>query len=223
MLKKPVIIILIAIGLIVLAFWSPWSNLNFSLLNIFGISSVEKFATLKVKSLAGEIEVLIDGEYQDSVKSESDFLELTQINPGEHLIVLQRKGMDYQVTRKINFEHGVDVVIAYEIGPTQEFSEGHILYTRKSFASEANTLIEIFSTPEHIKVFLDGVLIGETPLKDLDLDISGKHKLRFEKTGYDSMEIEVLPETQEERNKLKNLLINLEVSLFTRPVRVVTQ
>jgi len=223
MLKKPVIIILIAIGLIVLAFWSPWSTFNFSFLNIFGISSVEKYATLKVKSLAGEIEVLIDGEYQDSVSFESDFLELTQIIPGEHLIELQRKGMDYRVTRKINFEPGVDVVIAYEIGPTQEFSEGQILYTRKSFASEANTLIEIFATSEHIKVFLDGVLIGETPIKELTLDISVKHKLRFEKAGYDTMEIEVLPETQEERNKLKNLLLNLEVSLFTRPVKVVTQ
>lgn len=208
-----------------LAVWSPWQNWNLSFTNLLGIESKEEYSALKVKSLAGEIDVFLDGEYKDSASSESDFLEIFPVSPGEHTVLLTRRDADdyAQIVRKINFEPAVDVIVGFEIGPTEDFSEGHILYATKSYTSEGNPVAEIFSLPEMVKVSLDDKYIGETPLKEIPLDIGSKHKLKFEKEGYDSLEIEILPDTQEARDKLKNMVLNLEITLFARPIKIVTQ
>lgn len=223
-MKKLLTIIFIVFGLIFLAAWSPWQNWNLSWINLLGIESKDEFAGLNVNSLAGDLDVSVDGEFQGTANSESGFLEIAPVEPGEHLIAISRKGSDQQYTeivRKINFEAGVDVIIGYELGPTEEFSEGHILTTRKSYVGESGTFLEVFSSPAGISVTLDGQFQGETPLKSIPLDLSGKHTLKFEKEGYDSLEIEILPDTQEERDKLNNLIINLEINLFARPIDLV--
>ncbi|MFQ5492823.1 MAG: hypothetical protein ACE5DX_01540 [Candidatus Dojkabacteria bacterium] len=224
-LKKIALVILILSGLLVLAVWSPWQNWNLSLTNLLGIEAKEEFSALKVKSLTGEIDIFIDGEYRDTASPETDLLEIFPIDPGEHTVLLRRRNHeDYEeVVRKINFEPQIDVIVGYEIGPSETFSEGHILYARKSFASPGSPLLEIFSSPEKINVFLDNQFIGETPLKDVNLDISDQRKLRFEKDGYDELEIIVLPESQEERDKLKDTILTIEINLFARPINIVTE
>jgi len=225
MLKKLLAGTVIIIGLGILAFWSPWQQWDFSVTSILGIESKEEFSALKVRSLGGTIEVFLDGESYGEVSTEEEFLEVFPVTPGEHTVRLVRKAdADYtEIVRKINFEPAVDVIIGYEIGPNEQFSEGHILYARRSFADQGDPRIEVYSSPEEITVQLDGIDVGTTPIKDLELTTDRKHTLAFSKPGYDPLEIDVLPENQADRDKLKNTILTLEINLFAQPVQIVEQ
>lgn len=226
LLKKIFIILIVICALLLLAVWSPWQKWNISPVNLFGISSKEEYSGLKVSSLSGEIDVYLDDEYQGTAVSGEEFFEVFPVDPGEHIVKLSRKaeGAIYaDIVRKVNFEAGIDVVVGFDIGPTEDFSEGHILSARKSFAGKEDPVLEIFSVPDNIKVSIDETYVGETPLKNIPLDISNKRKLKFEKAGFDTLEIDILPENQADRDKLKSKVLTLEVNLFTRPVKIVNQ
>jgi hypothetical protein len=223
--KKVEAIILVVIFLVILGLWSPWNNWDINILNLFGIDSSEKFATLKVKSIQGTISIYVDDELKGSASDNSEFAEINPITPGEHTITLKREnnGNYYQFVRKVDFEPGLDVVLAYDLGPSQYFSEGHILYTRKNFLKSNNPSLSVYSSPEDVSVYMDDILVGTTVIKDLELDKKIQHKLRFEKKGYDTMEITILPENIVDREKLSNYDIILEVNLFLQPVKINTQ
>jgi hypothetical protein len=226
MLKRLALIVVILVCLVGLGVWSPWQQWKLNLPSILGIQSPEQFGSLKVKSLSGDIDVFVDGEFKDTASADdSDFLEIVPISPGEHTIRMVRRDEPGfpEVIRKLNFEPGADVVVAYEMGPSESFSEGHILYARKSFENKGKPQLEIFSTPDNTKVTLDGTYLGQAPLKDIELDTNSKHKLKFEKDGYDPLEIDIFPDTQADRDKLKDMILTLEINLFERPVKVVNQ
>lgn len=225
MLKKLLVGTVVIIGLGVLAFWSPWQQWDFSITSILGIESKEEFSALKVRSLGGTIEVFLDGESYGEVSTEEEFLEVFPVDPGEHTVRLVRKSdADYtEVVRKINFEPAVDVIIGYEIGPNEQFSEGHILYARRSFTAQGDPTVEVYSSPEAITVQLDGAEIGQTPIKDVTLTTDRRHTLSFSKPGYDPLDIEILPDNQADRDKLKNTILTLEINLFAQPVPIVEQ
>lgn len=226
MFKKILGVLILIIGLIVLAFWSPWTNWNIDVLQLIGIDTKKDFASLKVKSLSGEVEIYIDNELQGTANAQdTDFSEITPVMVGEHLISLKRKGADnksYVMTKKLNFEPGVDVVIAYDLGPNEYFSEGHILYSRKNYSLQNDVLLNITMNPQAAEIYLDGTLIGTAPLNNIELDNSKQHKLKFVKTGYDPLEITILPEKQDARDKLLGLTLDLEVNLFAQPIKVTT-
>lgn len=220
--KRLVTIVLIVIFLLILGAWAPWNNWNLNIYNLFGIESSEKYATLKVKSLQGTVNIYLDDELKGSATDNSDFAEINPITPGEHTVTLKKEsnGNYFQFSRKVSFESGMDVVISYDLGPSQLFSEGHILYTRKNYLNAENPRLSIFSSPEDVSVYLDENLIGTTVIKDLELNKSIQHKIRFEKKGYDTMEITVLPENQADRDKLKDYDLILEINLFLQPVKI---
>lgn len=222
-MRKFFLILLIAIFFLILAVWSPWYSWNINILNLFGISPAEKLSILKVKSLSGDIDIFFDGELKGTAQADEEFAEVDSITKGEHLVTLKRrteKQSYYELVRKLNFEPGIDVVMAYDLGPSEIFSEGHILYARNNFSNEQQARINIFSTPQGVNVFLDDLQIGTTSLKDIQLDVSKQHKLRFEKPGYDPLEFTIMPENQTDRDKLKGLTLTLEVNLFAQPVKV---
>ena len=224
MFKKIFTGLLILAFLVVLAIWSPWEQWNISIFKIIGVDTSEEFASLKVKALEGEVDVYIDNELKGSAAAvDADFAEITPISKGEHTVTLKRKSASakyYELTRKINFEPGIDVVIAYDLGPSEYFSEGHILYARKNFTNENNPRLNVASVPEGVAVSIDGVAVGTAPLKDIQLDLNGQHKVKFTKTGYEPLEITILPEKQDGRDKLKGLTLTLEVTLFAQPIKV---
>lgn len=226
MVKKISIILLIVVFLLALAVWSPWQNWNLSWLNLLGIESKAEISGLKVVALEGNLDVYVDDQYVGQAQAGNGFLEISPIEPGEHLVKLTRDEDTEkyaEIVRQIRFEPAVDVVIGYELGPTEEFSEGHILSAKKSYVTEGQAVLDIFSSPENVEVVMNDEVIGETPLKSINLDISKKNKLKFTKAGYDSLELELLPENQEERDKLADLLLTLEINLFARPVNIVTE
>lgn len=225
MAKKVRNLFLLFVLLILLGFWSPWNDWDINFLQFVGIDTQEKYATLKVKSLAGSLQIFVDDESMGTVSADEDFAEITTIEKGEHLIKLKKEseeeGVYYELNRKINFEPGVEVVITYDLGPSELFSEGQILYTSTNFSDTEVSKLNIISEPNEVAVYLNDSLIGTTPLKELELDITRQHKIRFEKQGYDTLEFVLLPESQEDRDKLKGLSLHLEVNLFLQPVKLI--
>lgn len=225
-MRKILSSLIIVMGLIVLAFWSPWQEWNIHWTNIFGIGSRDEFSGLKVKSFSGELEVFLDGKSVGKVDDKQSFLEVFPIEPGEHNVKLSRpedKGYYEEVERRVNFEQEVDVVIGYDLGPSALFSEGHVLTSRKSYTLGQNPTLDIVSTLENVDVKIDGKDIGKTPLRAIPMSIDTTHVLSFNKPGFDPLEIEIFPSEQSEREKLKDLVLNLEVTLFAKPVELTAQ
>ncbi len=218
-------IVLLLIVLVLIGIWSPWNSWDFSFLSLIGIDKDSTYSTLKVKSLSGSIDIYVDEKLEGNVVDDESFAEINTIKEGMHLIKLQRKSeagnVYFELNKEINFISGVEVVMAYDLGPSEAFTEGHILYASKNFKKNENPILNVISAPIEVNVFIDDEQIGTTPLNELELDISRQHKIRFEKDGYDSLEFMILPEDQESRDKLKDLTINLEVNLFLQPVKII--
>lgn len=217
---------LLVVVLIILAFWSPWQSWSYQWINIFGIESREKLSGLKVKSFSGDIEVLVDGKSVGTANEEGAFLEIFPITPGEHMVKLTRpdnEGFYTELERKLNFEKEVDVVIGYDLGPSSIFSEGHVLTARKSYTKGQNPTLDIISSLEDINVKIDGRDVGKTPLRSIPMTIDTTHVLNFSKDGFSTLEIEIFPTEQEERDKLKDIVLTLEVNLFAKPIELTAQ
>ena len=225
MLKKVAIAILLTVVLIGLALWSPWYGWNLNIYNIFGIENVDKLSGIKIKSLSGEIEIYIDGQFEGSVTDNEDFADISSLKPGNHSVKLVKKSnTDYYVfERNILFEAGVEAIIAYDLGPNEKFTEGHIFYAKKNYANEGKPQLTIYSNPDLTKVFVDDVFLGETPLRNIDIDLNSQHKIKLQKIGFDDLEFTILPEDIESRNKLQGFDLILEAKLFLKPIQIVTQ
>jgi hypothetical protein len=209
--------------LIILGIWSPWNNWNINITNLFGFEQQDRLASLSIKSFAGDIDVYINDEFVGSTSLDDSALEVNPVEPGIKVITLKRKSENnsyIEIKKEINFEPGVEVVMAYEIGPSEIFSEGHVLYAKKRYFSKTKPTIDVFSSTDNINVKLNDIPIGQTPLRDIELDINRRHRFKFEKDGYDSLEIEILPESQEDRDKLANLSLVLDVNLFLQPLDI---
>lgn len=210
--------------LILLAFWSPWQSWDFHWSNVLGIDSKRTFSSLKVKSFAGEMEVFVDNESVGFVSDNDGFLDIFPIDPGEHTVRLVRPEDEgdfyYDFEKKLNFEEDVDVVVGYDLGPTDLFSEGHVLSARKSFTVGQNPTLDIVSPIKDVNVKINGSDVGRTPLRSIPMSTDSTHVLTFEKKGYDPLEIELFPEDPMSRDSLKDLVLTLEVNLFLKPVEV---
>lgn len=220
---KTVFILAFLMGL---AFWSPWKEWNFSWFNLIGINQKEGFSSLRVQSFSGNLNVYVDDELQGVADSSGEVLEILPIEPGNHILKLTREeesAFFYELVKEIPFSEDIDVIVGYELGPSAQFSEGHILYSKKSFEANRDPILEIFSPTSNVSVKLDGVDIGQTPINNIELSTDKTHKLLLEKDGYDSLEIQILPDSIEEREKLRDYILTLDVSLFARPLNLVTE
>ena len=226
-MRKFVIISTIVVLLILLALWSPWNNINFSWKKLLGIEKPDSYAGLVVNSLGGNMEIKIDGESRGEVNLANSPIELAEIDPGEHDIELVRKasveGGYESFFKKINFEEGINSVLSYELGPTNDFSSGYVFYaqSRSNFGGEAS--LTVTSVPETSKVYLNDVVLGEAPMRDVKIALTGKHKLKVEADGYEPLEFEILPDEQTSRDKLKDYSLYVEVRLFKLPLNVVEE
>lgn len=221
-MKRILIVVIIIIVLVIAGFFSPWLNWNLSLSNLIGFGPKKSVAGLKVFSLLGELEVYMDNTYQGRANPEEGALEVTDISIGTHEILIKRadKEDNYFILKEaVKFEEGVDVVVSYDLGPNDKFSEGHIFYAEKSFSTD-QTKLNLISSPDKAKVFIDDRLIGETPISGVDLDITSTRKIKLQKDNYDEIEFNILPDNQEERDKLKGYTLNLEVRMFLIPIQI---
>ena len=222
-MRKYIKLCVIILVLMLLAVWTPWQNWNYHWTNIFGIESRDQHSGLKLKSFSGDLELFVDGKQAGKVSDKESFLEIYPITPGEHNIKITRpdnNGFYTEFERTLNFEKNVDVVIGYDLGPSLLFSEGHVLTAKRSYTKGQNPVLDIDSIVDDVDVKIDGKDIGKTPLRSIPMGIDTTHILSFSKPGFDPLEIEIFPTEQQERDKLKDIILTLEVNLFAKPVEL---
>lgn len=223
-MSKPFALITILLAGFLCAIWSPWNSWNFSLTQLLGVEPPPQIGGLQVTALAGEIEVFIDGESQGKVTTETSPLSIPAMTPGERQIRLTRlstvDGAFWEFNRLIKFESGVDVVLSYELGPTQEFSEGHVIYATKATDQVNGIRLNLDSSVDGAKVFVDNQEVGTTPLVASVISKDIQHVFRIEKQGYETQEFKLLPDAQESRDKITGYNLNVIVDLFMQPITV---
>lgn len=207
--------------------FSPWVYINFDVTSIFGINRPQEISGLKVVTLSGDLEVYIDNQKLGTLKEETRSITFDTIQPGFRLITIKRPEpkdkLYWTFNRIINFEKNTTAVVALNLGPTKEFSEGHIIYAVKK---------EKLDTPTQLNVIFESVggvvqINNEVPIVMQNnktystfISLDQQNKIYVEKSGYEPQEFVILPETQEERNKFKNYDINIELFLFLQPLEV---
>lgn len=227
-MKKILVATLVIVALVLLAIWSPWLRWNIDLANIFGVKKPDSIAGLQINSLAGEMEVFIDNNSVGKVTPESSPFILDRLTPGEHLVTLKRTG-DFASTyssfnKLLTFEENSSVVISYNIGPDDVFSEGHVIYTTKKDNAAADSKLNINVNTTDFNFTYDGLPVEKVngSTKSLVLDFNMQHQIKISKSGYESLNFTILPETQSDRDKLKPLDLNVDVQLMLQPVEVNT-
>lgn len=216
-------ITILIFGLLLLAIWSPWRQLDFNLAQLFGLEVAEETSGLQVVSLAGTLEVYLDSKLEGTATPESPFI-LPKVTPGDHLVTLKRKsdtaGAFADLHKLLRFTTGTDVVLAYELGPTLEFSAGHIITASGSKSSTDSVTLNLNTNAIGAEAYLGETKIGLTPLQDVSVSTLTQQRLKIIKQGYEVQEFLLFPEEQSERDKLRGLTLEVEVNLFLQPIEV---
>lgn len=225
-MKKVLVFTIIFVLLVLLAIWSPWLSWRIDLASIFGVNRPDSISGLQVSSLSDEIEIFIDNKPIGKVTRESSPFIVDRVEPGERLVTLKKTGefsSNYSNLNKlITFEENSSVVMAYSLGPDEAFSEGHVIYTTQKDSISAKSKLNVNVNVDEFNFTYDGLpperILGRSI--SLDLDLNSQHKIKISKTGYESLEFTILPETQEDRDKFKNFDLNIDVNLMLQPVEV---
>ncbi|HEC64436.1 MAG TPA: PEGA domain-containing protein [bacterium] len=222
-MKKPFWAISVVLLLVILAVWSPWKNLDFSIKDLLGLTRPDSFSGLIVYSLGGNMTVSIDGEIQGEVNLANSPLEIEGIKAGEHLVELTRESSlqnAYEkLSRKMNFEQGVNSILGYELGPTTDFSAGYIFYAASKGNLSGQVSLSITSNP-NAKVLVNGAIAGNSPLQNLTLSVDQKQTIKLEADGYETLEFDIFPDNQTDRERLKDYNLIIEANLFKVPINV---
>lgn len=223
--NKFVKIFLVIFVLILIAIWAPFEEVDLSISRLFGVEQVNKLSSLKVISLKDGITVYMNGEKRGETTPEGGVLEIPDITPGTHIIKLEKiseNGEYFEFLKSIDFVDGYSVVIAYELGPTQKFSQGHVLYAKKSanVSDKDETSINIDVLNTQAEIFIDGASIGNSPIRNYSLSLSDIHNVKIVKGGYEDLEFTILPELEDDRKKLKEVDLYIEAQLFLIPLVV---
>lgn len=223
-MRKVVSIAILLLLCILLALWSPWLYIKIDLGALFGVQRPEDISGLQVYSQSGELEVYLDGELRGTATVEKPYI-LDVVTPGEHLVSLKRvsevPNSFWSFSKLVEFEMGTSVVVSYNLGPEEEFSEGHIIYaTEKGEQRPSKLNIEISASDASVRIDNSAVqqINENTFVSDISLD--SQKRVSISKRGYEDLEFTILPDNQEDRDRLKNFDLNIEVHLMLQPVEV---
>ncbi len=225
-MRKLITLLFIIPVCLLLAIWSPWLNWNISIAGLFGAKSPDKISSLTVYSQGGDIEILIDGQSQGTVNKATSPFIVDKVTPGERLVAIKRTSTEssdyYTFSKLVNFIAGTDVRLSYRLGPSEEFSTGHIIYSVDKEDLSRDSKLNIILNVEDASVLIDNLpAVSVTDGKLVEnLNLDSQHQVSISKEGYDTVEFTILPETQEDRDKLKNYDITIESHLMLTPLDV---
>lgn len=208
-----------------LALWSPWVGASVSINELFGVEDAQEISGLYVNSLSGTIEVRIDGETQGSVDPESSPLIIDTVEPGEHLVTLTRENQSdtyWEFNDLITFTKDTNVVISYNLGPSEVFSEGNIVYATEKIEDDPRTQLTVRVNTEDAFVSLDDIpmqKINTVSFRDF-ISLDRQHELSISKPGFETFTFSILPSTQDERNQLEDYNVEVEVQLLQIPIEL---
>lgn len=127
--------------------------------------------------------------YSDSLKAGKDNLVLSS-NEGSF-------------KTKIQLTDGALTVANYSLGPSEDFSEGEIIWLEKS--KDSGSLL-VISDPDEVEARLDDQLLGQTPLSGRVVSV-GDHSLRLSKEGYKSRTVKIQIQAGYKLNVKSRLLL----------------
>lgn len=222
-MKKLLIAVIGVVLLIALAVWSPWDHITST--QIRGAEESYQVGSLIFSSLAGEVDVYIDGQSQGSSKLGEDALKINAVKQGTHRVKLVRKSDSDEfytpIEKDVVFQEGIGVVMAYEVGPTRESSMGYTLFATtipEQQNSNQNADLTISTTIDDVDVSVDDSSIGTTPVSEEKILITTNHTLKFEKDGYLPLEFELFPADEKQRAKFAGANVTVEVDLYKIPL-----
>lgn len=206
-MKKIIIILLATITLILATIAIPWSSITSSAFSLFGLN-IDKPAALSVASKEGELIVYVDDKEVGTTPYEKN-----NMKAGTYQIKLVRKseteGFYTDFERSFELEAGTRVVINWEVGPSQEFSSGEILFFKERLDStKKESTVSITTTPAEANIYFDGAKQEGTPVLIKNVS-EGRHKLRISKDEFIETEFEV--------NTVENYDLFVEIRLFPVP------
>ncbi|BCX13476.1 MAG: hypothetical protein KatS3mg085_008 [Candidatus Dojkabacteria bacterium] len=222
-MRSFIVIVFIASFCVILGLWSPWVGASIDLNTFFGVEQKKEISSLYVSSLSGELEVFIDGENVGAVDTETSPLIIDSVSAGEHLVSLRRKNLTneyWRLNKLITFTPETAVVIAYNLGPNEKFSEGNIIYAVEKDSEDERTELTVRLNVEDAFVSLDDIpmqSINATTFKEY-ISLNQQHTMSVSKVGYETFTFTLLPESQEDRDKLKKYNILVEVQLLQQPI-----
>jgi hypothetical protein len=223
MIKRLGLLFMIIGIALLFAIWSPWQSVNLDFMQFLGLTTTENDAGLQVISLAGTVRVEVDGVDKGTLSPDTSPYFLSNIDPGLRRVTLSRiseTGDYYQFDRIISFERDTDVVISYELGPSELFSQGQIIYTRpdsQQLDSEVRvTFISLDNEERDDAISIDGIEISANSSL---LEIDQQYQVSISREGYETQIFSILPATQSERERLRGSEIIVEYDMFLEPVR----
>jgi hypothetical protein len=225
-LKRIGCLLVVLILLFALAWYKPWRMTGLTFGSLIGLEEIKSQSGLAVFSLKDQIEVFVDNQYKDKIEAGGGSIEVGELEPGIHRVTL-RKVTDgdaeyYEFSKSLNFEAGVSNVVAYELGPSSDFSQGHVFYTEKSEEKNENgkTLISFHSKLDEVEVYMDNKLIGKTPLENYEISLDKQYDITLKKSGFEELNFKILPESEADRTKLEGLNLFIEADLFLKPIDI---
>ncbi len=219
-------ILLIIVGLLLLAIWSPWTKWSIDFRPLFGIQDPGEIAGLVVNSLAGNIEVTLDNQVVGSASEDSP-LFLDDVEPGEKLIKLRRisdvENAYWNYSRVIDLEVGTTAVLSFNLGPNEDYSEGNVIFFEKKSSTSQPTINFKFDE-DNVNLQVETQIYRNLSKAgtDVPLDTLEQKSIKIVKAGFEELEFKLLPEDEEDRSRVKDFNIEVEVYLMKQPVNVLT-
>jgi hypothetical protein len=216
-------ILLAIVVLLVLALWSPWSKWNIDLRPLFGVNDPGSIAGLVVNSLSGNIEVTVDNQVLGSA-SEDVPLIVDAVAPGEKLVKLRRitdvEDAYWSYSKVVDFEEGTTAVLSFNLGPSEEYSEGNIIFFQKRIGDSSN--IHFTFNEDNVNVQVETQVYKNVNKSgvSVSLDTTEQKSIKIVKQGYEELEFKLLPEDANERARVKDFDIYVDVYLMKQPVNV---
>lgn len=207
-----------------LGLWSPWLNWGINISDLFGVESPDKISGLEVYSVAGTLQVFVDDDSVGSADPDAP-LFVDGLEPGTKAVRIVRdsdvEGAYWTFNQLVNFEENINVVISYYLGPEAEFSSGHIITAEKKDAEQEDNLI-IKTDIEGFNLDINGISNRvESDQYSTSLPFNNQIVLKITESGYEETEFRILPEDEEERLKLEDYIITVDIQMLLQPVTIV--
>lgn len=214
---KKILITLFIVCLLVAAVYSPWQYISINLESLFGIKNNSNQSSLEITSLGGIINVYIDNNNLGKTSVNEQKLEIAPIVPGIHTVKLVRKDNYYIFSKSINFVAGGKVSMGFEIGPTQNTTNGWIMIPTPKINENKNTYLIMNLDPPKSTILINNQKIDTTIFV---VDVEKIYDIKIQKDDYLPITFQILGLSKEKLNQYRNFNIELDVKLFSLPIKV---
>lgn len=141
---------------------------------------VLRSSALSITSLGSPLSIVIDGEEVGATPYYSEDVQGEEVE-----VTLVSGSFSHQV--KVPLLASTLTVLSWGLGPSEAFSFGELVWLEPS---SSGAPLVVISSPSVVRVKVDGVLIGLTPLSTSEVTL-GEHTVTLEKDGYQPRQVRI--------------------------------